>query len=392
MQIAQEVAGYTLGEADLLRRAMGKKKKSELDAQYAKFEAGMRERSYSQDAIQTLWRTLLPFADYAFNKSHSAAYGMISYWTAYLKVHYPAEYMAAILTSVGDSRDALAFHLNTCRRMHLSVLPPDINESRAEFTPADSAIRFGLVAISGVGATLAAVILKVRGERDAPFASFEEFVRALPESTLTKVSAEALIKAGAFDSLGHSRRGLMMIYEGIVSDANAVAKREAFGEMSLFDDGFQPAVEVPEGEWPKDDLLAFERQMLGLYVSDHPLSGMEELLEGYRDAEIAELTQAGAAPAGPAAGAPRKRKQPTVTLCGLAVSAERKVSKKGDAWAKVVLEDFTGQMECLVFPKTYAKVQQFVERDSILIVNGTMSYDDGKTELYVDDIVPMPRA
>lgn len=385
MEIAQKVAGYTLGEADLLRRAMGKKKKDVLDKEYEHFENGMRENGYSQDAILTLWRTLLPFADYAFNKSHSAAYGMVSYFTAYLKANYPVEYMAALLTSVGDKREKLAVYLNECRRMGVSVLQPDINESQRRFTAVGDVIRFGFEAISGVGADLASTIVSVR-DREGPFESFERFVKAMPSAAITKKSLEALIKAGAFDSLGHSRRGLALVYQDIADEARKTNRREEAGEFDLFGDDLRIPVSVPTEEWPKKELLAFEREMLGLYVSDHPLTGMEEQLALYRDVEAADL----ATPDDEEEmGGPQGEKR-VVTLSGLAASVERRVSKKGAEWGTLVLEDMTGQLSCLVFPKAYANVKQFMVQDSVVIAQGKMSYRDGGPQLFVDELVPMP--
>lgn len=384
MTIAQKVAGYSLGEADLLRRAMGKKDKAVLDKEYEHFERGMRESGYSQDAILTLWRTLLPFADYAFNKSHSAAYGMISYYTAYLKANYPVEYMAALLTAASDDRDALAFYLNECRRMGISVLQPDINESQVRFTAVGDVIRFGFSAISGVGQGLSETIVATREDHGA-FESFERFVKAMPSVAITKPSLEALIKAGAFDSLGHTRKGLKSVYEAIADEARMINRRAEAGEVTLFGDEVQVPVEIPTHEWHKKQKLAFERAMLGLYVSDHPLNGLEEQLALYRDVEAAQLVVSDEEDFQNGDG-----QQRVVTLSGLAATVERKVSKKGAAWAKLTLEDMTGQLSCLVFPKTYEKVKDFMVQDSLVIVQGKVSYRDGPPQLFVDDLVPMP--
>lgn len=384
MEIAQKVAGYTLGEADLLRRAMGKKKKDVLDKEYQNFERGMSANGYSQDAILTLWRTLLPFADYAFNKSHSAAYAVVSYFTAYMKANYPVEYMAALLTSVGDKRAKLAVYLNECRRMGVSVLQPDINESQGRFTAVGDVIRFGFEAISGIGADLAATIVSVR-ESNGPFESFERFVKAMPSSAITKKSLEALIKSGAFDSLDHSRRGLSLVYQDIADETRKTNRREEAGEFDLFGEELRVPVVIPPEEWPKKDLLAFEREMLGLYVSDHPLTGMEEQLALYRDVEAADLAVIDEDERNDPHG-----EQRVVTLSGLASSVERRVSKKGAAWGTLVLEDMTGQLSCLVFPATYKKVQQFMVQDSVVIAQGKVSYRDGGPQLFVDDLVPLP--
>lgn len=202
---AQVLAGYSLGQADLLRRAMGKKKKEILDKEFVPFEAGMKERGYSKPAIQAVWDTLVPFAGYAFNKAHSAGYGVVSYWTAFLKANYPTEYMAGLLTSVGDDKDKSALYLNECRRMGITVLPPDVNSSSALFTAVGSDIRFGLTAVRNVGANVVEAIVRTREEK-GDFTSFTDFLDKVPAVVCNKRTIESLIKAGAFDSLGHARR------------------------------------------------------------------------------------------------------------------------------------------------------------------------------------------
>src|SRR6201999_4367109 len=215
MAVAQKVAGYSLGAADLLRRAMGKKKKSELDAQYETFSAGMAERGYSVAAIKTLWDTLLPFSDYAFNKAHSAAYGVVSYWTAYLKANFPAEYMAALLTSVKDDKDKSAIYLAECRHMGIKVLPPCVNSSDSDFTPTGTDIRFGLTAIRNVGANVVASVVATRTAKGA-FTDIGDFLKKVDAVVCNKRTIEGLIKGGAFDSLGHPRKGLMNSFEAAV--------------------------------------------------------------------------------------------------------------------------------------------------------------------------------
>src|SRR5918911_1074333 len=233
MAIAQQLAGYTLGKADLLRRAMGKKKREVLDAEYVGFEKGMLERGFSAQAIKALWDVLVPFSDYAFNKAHSAAYGLVSYWTAYLKANYPAEYMAAVLTSVKDDKDKMAIYLNECRRMKIQVLPPDVNESDATFTPVGSDIRFGLTAIRNVGANVVDKIVEARTEHGR-YEHFNDFLDKVDALVCNKRTIESLIKAGAFDDLGHSRRGLMAVHEIAVEAVVSDKRQEAIGQDSLF--------------------------------------------------------------------------------------------------------------------------------------------------------------
>src|SRR4051812_23451515 len=233
MATAQKLAGYSLGQADLLRRAMGKKTKAELDKQFEAFSAGMVERGYSPDAVKTLWDILLPFSEYAFNKAHSAAYGLVSYWTAYLKANYPAEYMAAVLTSVKDDKDKMAIYLNECRRMKIRVLPPDVNESESTFTPVGEDIRFGLNAIRNVGHTVVDGIVQARREKGR-YTDFADFMEKVPPLVCNKRVVESLVKAGAFDSLGHCRRALVTIYESAVDQYIDIKRNEAIGQDSLF--------------------------------------------------------------------------------------------------------------------------------------------------------------
>src|SRR5712672_2541114 len=317
---AQILAGYTLGQADLLRRAMGKKKKEILDKEFVPFRQGCRERGYSDQAIQAVWDVLVPFAGYAFNKAHSAAYGLVSYWTAYLKANYPAEYMAAVLTSVGDDKDKSALYLNECRRMGITVLPPDVNASAATFTPVGGDIRFGLAAVRNVGTNVVDAIVEARTGKDA-FTSFADFLRKVPVNVCNKRVIESLIKAGAFDSLGHPGKARASINEQAIAPVIDVKRNEAIGQDSLFggDAEIEATFEVPvpDGEWDKTTLLAFEREMLGLYVSDHPLLGVEHIVAANTDCSVAELlSSAGEEPAERAARGGRPDGQ-MVTLGGI---------------------------------------------------------------------------
>ncbi len=378
--IAQKVAGYSIGAADLLRRAMGKKKKAELDAQFETFSSGMRDRGYSADAVRTLWEILVPFSDYAFNKAHSAAYGLISYWTAYLKANYPAEYMAALLTSMKDDKDRSAIYLAECRRMGISVLPPDVNSSAADFTPTGKDIRFGLGAVRNVGANVVASIVASRKEK-GEFVDFADFLRKVDAVVCNKRTVEALIKAGAFDSLGHTRRGLIHIHERALDTVVETKKAEAIGQFDLFgvDSGAGGAadvlaVAVPDGEWDKNVLLAFEREMLGLYVSDHPLLGLERVLAASAELSIAALHADGAA------------EGQAVTVAGILSSVSRRVTKAGAPWAQAVLEDLEGSIELLFFPATYAQVGINIAEDAVVVVKGRADARDDTVKLIVSDL------
>ncbi|MDT0184137.1 DNA polymerase III subunit alpha [Microbacterium sp. ARD31] len=371
MAVAQRVAGYTLGQADLLRRAMGKKKKSELDKQQEIFFGGMTERGFSDAAQQTLWKVLESFADYAFNKAHTAAYGLVSYWTAYLKAHYPAEYMAALLTSVGDSKDKLAVYLNECRRMGIKVLPPDVGESIRYFAAVGEDIRFGLGAVRNVGANVVDAIVAARQE--APFTSFHDFLSKVPVHVANKRTVESLIKAGAFDSLGDTRRALMEIHEDATEQAVLDKRREANGEVgfdfdSLWDEP-QQVTKVPDRpEWTKKDKLAFEREMLGLYVSDHPLAGLEIPLAKLASTSIHDLLASDDIEDGS-----------QVTIAGLVTSVQHRVAKQsGNPYGMITVEDFDGEITVMFMGKTYLEFSSMLQADSILVVRGRVSRrDDG---------------
>ena len=371
MSIAQKLAGYSLGQADLLRRAMGKKKKSELDKQFAGFKAGMHERGYSDDAVQTLWDILLPFSDYAFNKAHSAAYGVLSYWTAYLKAHYPAEYMAALLTSVGDARDKLAVYLNECRRMKIRVLPPDVNESIGFFAAVGNDIRFGMGAVRNVGFQVVEQIVAARAEKGR-FTSFHDFLAKVPLGVANKRTVESLIKAGAFDSLGCTRRALLEVHEDAVDAAVSVKRNEANGQVDLFGGLFafeEEPERVPDRpEWAKKDLLAFEREMLGLYVSDHPLAGLETQLAKHASTSIGDLLALEQAPDGE-----------TVTLAGLVTEVQHRVARNsGNQYGMVQIEDFGGSITVMFLGRAYQEFAPGLTADSVVVVRGRVSArDDG---------------
>jgi DNA polymerase-3 subunit alpha len=373
MAIAQRVAGFTLGQADILRRAMGKKKKSELDKQFAGFQAGMHANGYSDAAVEKLWEILLPFSDYAFNKAHSAAYGLISYWTAYLKAHYPAEYMAALLTSVGDSKDKMAVYLNECRRMGIKVLPPDVGQSIRYFAAVGEDIRFGLGAVRNVGANVVDGIVAARV--DAPFSSFHDFLTKVPAHAANKRTVESLIKAGAFDSLGATRRALHEIHEDACEAAVDVKRKEATGAIGFDFDSLYDAAEeavpakVPDRpEWTKKDKLAFEREMLGLYVSDHPLAGLEMPLAKHASTSIHDLLASDTIDDGD-----------QVTVAGLVTSVQHRVAKaSGNPYGMITVEDFDGEVTVMFMGKTYQEFSSTLVQDSIMVVRGRVSRrDDG---------------
>jgi DNA polymerase-3 subunit alpha len=382
MAIAQKLAGYSLGQADILRRAMGKKKKAELDKQFEGFSGGMKERGYSDAAIKTLWDILLPFSDYAFNKAHSAAYGLVSYWTAYLKANYPAEYMAALLTSVRDDKDKSAIYLNECRRMKIQVLPPDVNESAADFTPVGTDVRFGLTAVRNVGGNVVDGIVSAREEKGR-YLDFNDFLAKVPAHVCNKRVIESLIKAGAFDDMKHRRRALVAVHETAVDQYVDIKRNEAIGQDSLFggldeeDSGsFGVTVAIPDiDEWDKMTLLGHERDMLGLYVSDHPLLGLEHVLSQGTDCTIGELML----------DESRTDGSP-ICISGLVTSVQRKITKRGDAWAMVTLEDLDGAIDVLLFPSAYQLASTLLVEDAILTVKGRLSRSKDQPEIHGQEV------
>ena len=386
MAIAQKVAGYSLGQADILRRAMGKKKKSELDKQQVGFFEGMKANGYSEAAAQSLWDILLPFSDYAFNKAHSAAYGLIAYWTAYLKANYPAEYMAALLTSVGENRDKLALYLAECRRMGITVTAPSVNESALTFTPVgEDMIRFGMGAVRNVGANVVAGMVEAREEKGG-YESFADFLKKVPLHVCNKRTIESMIKAGAFDEMNHTRRSLLSIHDQAIDQAISHKKQsqqyetDIFGALGSAEDemGDIDGVAVPEmPEWDKMDKLSFEREMLGLYVSDHPLQGLERILAQHADRSISSVTSED----GPADGT-------TVTVCGMITSLQRRVAKaSGNPYARAEIEDMAGAVEVMFFGKTYQAVSMVLAEDLVVAVRGQIDKrDDGSITLKAMDV------
>ena len=368
MAIAQRVAGYSLAQADSLRRAMGKKKKEILDKEKVPFSDGMKANGYSQGAIDKLWDTLLPFADYAFNKSHAAGYGLVSYWTAFLKERYPAEYMAALLTSVRDDKDKSALYLHECRRMGIKVLPPDVNSSDADFAPVGTDIRYGLAGIRNVGSNVVASICETRRSKGA-FADFADFLIKVEPVVCNKKTIESLIKAGAFDSLGHTRQGLLRIHAEAIDACMDTKRNEAIGQFDLFStDGDTGEAEpslglnltIPVSEWEKSTLLAYEREMLGLYVSDHPLFGLEHVLAAAVDCPISALA------------GEDKPDGAVLNVGGILSSITRKMTKNGDSWAQVVLEDLEGAVEVLLFPRTYEQYGIHLAEDAVVLIKGKL--------------------
>ena len=381
MAIAQKVAGFSLGRADLLRKAMGKKNKDILDKEYVNFEKGMTDNGFSKSAIDKLWETLIPFSDYAFNRAHSAGYGMVSYWTGYLKANYPTEYMAALLTSVRDDKDKSALYLNECRRMGIKVLPPDVNESQSDYTPLGSDIRFGLTAIRNVGENVVASIVANR-RTSGRYESFGDFLTKVDANVCNKKTIESLIKGGAFDSLNHPRKGLTLIYLEAIDSIMEAKRAESIGQFDLFGSGMSSTssiitnveIEIPDQEWEKALLLSYEREMLGLYVSDHPLLGVEHLLRSSTDMPISQVNDESVG------------HEQIVTIGGLITQIQRKVSRRGDSWAIVTVEDLEGAVDVMFFSNSYTQHSMNLMEDRIVVIRGRVDKREEQVKIMALDL------
>ena len=383
MAIAVKLAGYTVGAADLLRKAMGKKNKAVLDKEFIPFRDGMKSRGYGDDAVKTLWDILIPFADYAFNKAHTTAYGYIAYWTAYLKANYPTEYMAALLTGNADDKAKLGALLAEARHAGVKVLPPDVNSSAFAFTPVGEDIRFGLGAVRNVGANVVASIVAAR-ESKGKFSTFNDFLSKVDLVVCNKRLIESLIKAGAFDELGHTRRDLIANHDMAIDAVVTIKRNEAKDQFDLFsgfgdgkaagEDPFAIPLVLSGEEWAPKEKLAFEREMLGMYVSAHPLDGCERILKANREQVVADILDEETPDRKP------------VTLAGMIAGVTRKITKNGAQWAIVNLEDMTGSVEVLFFPKAYEVFAGYLIADEVVAVNGHVSRRDGAVSVFGNDL------
>jgi DNA polymerase III subunit alpha len=397
MRVAQKFAGYTLAEADNLRKACGKKIRKMIQAEREKFVAGCVTQGYDETLGTALFDIIEPFADYAFNKSHSYGYGLVAYQTAWLKTHYPVEYFAALLTSVKDDKDRTAVYLGECRAMGIEVLVPDVNTSAAEFTPlvgddGTSRIVFGLAAVRNVGEGLVERIVAERQE-NGPFVDFYDFARRVDPTVLNKRTVESLVKAGAFDSLGHVRQGLCLVYEDIVDRTLERRREEQAGISTLFssvegfaaDGGTVPGgpagfadvrVAIPDTEFAKTQRLAFEKEMLGLYVSDHPLRGVEATLARLVECSIVDLKEEDV---GSENGMGREGQVRTVG--GVITTLVRRYTKRGELMATFTLEDLRASIEVFVFPKVMAQVGAVLADDAVVVLKGRVDTRDDQVKL-----------
>ena len=366
VMLLQKLAGYSAGEADLVRKAIGKKNREIMAAEEPRFIQGCGHAGLSEQEARRLWALIQPFADYSFNRAHSASYAYVAYQTAWLKAKYPVEYMASLLTSVKDRKDDKPKYLSMARKMGIAVQLPDVNASGMDFTPTGDSITFGLSAIRGVGEGVVERIIEARRNK-GEFSSFFDFCRKVDYSCLNKKTVESLIKAGAFESLGHTRKGLLDSFEGICGQVIERRRREEAGQFSLFSQPSQAGpleaeITIPDEEHPKSILLAQEKEVLGLYVSDHPLFAVQGLMARLTDCQVAALAE--------------RKPGEIVSLGGVVAGLYKRVTKKGQIMVTLLLEDLSGaSVEVVVFPTTYEQYAEVIEADAILLIKGRVDQD-----------------
>ena len=380
MLIAQVLAGYSLGGADLLRRAMGKKKAEEMAKEREKFIAGAKENKLDIKKAGGVFDLMEMFAAYGFNKSHSAAYALVAYHTAYLKAHYPVEFMAALLTEDMENTDKVIKNISEVRAMGIEVLPPDINASERSFTVHDKSIRFGLGAVKGVGSTALESIVEAR--REEPFVSLHDVCERVNLQKVNKKVVEALIKCGALDSLGGKRAQYMAVLEEAMEIGQKVQREKAMGQESLFGTeeiisaggngyGQLPAMD----EWAENILLTFEKEALGFYITGHPLARHAAAIKRFATCNTAELIE--------------RTDKEEVKVCGIVSGLKELVTKKGDRMAFVTLEDLTGFVEMVVFPETYQAAMELLKSEEPLLVSGTLDIGEETVKLMVNEVVAL---
>jgi DNA polymerase-3 subunit alpha len=385
MQIANRLAGYSLGEADLLRRAMGKKQAEEMAKQRERFVEGAVQRGFPPKKIEKIFDLMAQFAGYGFNKSHSAAYALLAYHTAYLKTHYPVEFMAALLTSVTGSTDDVVKYINECREMGIAVEPPDINVSDANFTPHEKAIRFGLAAVKNVGHNAIESIVAGRNTVGS-YKSVFEFCEKVDLRLLNKRVLESLIKSGAMDSLGR-RAQLMAVLDQAMDHAQKTqrdAENGQHGLFGIFQEDEAPQTRLPEiPDWDEYTRLANEKEILGFFITGHPLQKYREKLEDLNALKTSDL----------AAMKSSTGKDESITTAGIITNLRVLKSKRGDFYAQAALEDMAGAVDMLVFPEAYKKLTERVKLEVPVLVRGGVRIEEGANpKLTVNDILPLEEA
>lgn len=396
MQIVRDLAGYSYGRSDLLRRAMSKKKASVMEKERKSFVYGNAEegvpgcisKGISEAVANHIYDEMIDFAKYAFNKSHAAAYAVVSYQTAFLKCYYPVEFMAALMTSVIDNPGKVAEYIYTCRQMGIQILPPDINTGDASFTVDNNTIRYGLSAIKGLGRPVIEALVKERMEGGS-FKNLKDFATRLSGKEVNKRTVESFIKSGAFDSIPGTRKQLMQVYVGVLDSVNQEKKKSLTGQMSLFD--FAAEEDLPEqeyelpdvGEFSKDEMLAFEKEVLGIYVSGHPLEAYEALLKKNANATTLDFVR------------DEETDEPKVSdgeiriVGGMVVSRTLKTTRTNSVMAFITLEDLFGTLEIIIFPRDYEKYKYMIDVDEKVLVKGKVAVEEDKpAKLICTEVIP----
>lgn len=394
MQIVRDLAGYSWGRSDLVRRAMSKKKASVMEKERKNFIYGNEEENVpgcikngiDEKVAGKIYDEMIDFAKYAFNKSHAACYAVVAYQTAFLKAHYPVEFMAALMTSVVDNTNKVAGYIYTCRQMNIKILPPDVNESDMGFTVEDGAIRFGLSAIKGLGRPTIEAIKADRAERGR-FSGIQEFIKRL-SGELNKRTVENLIKSGAFDTFGCKRRQMILVYASIMDNETRQNKDAISGQMSLFDmvgeeEKSEYEVSMPDiAEYTKEELLNFEKEVLGVYVSGHPLDEYSVMWKKCisaltTDFEIDEEN-----------GETKVKEGSRQTVGGMIMNKTVKTTKTGQPMAFLTLEDLVGTVEIIVFPRDYATYRSVIDSSDKLFITGRVSANlDENAKLVCEKII-----
>ncbi|MGI6684569.1 MAG: DNA polymerase III subunit alpha [Bacillota bacterium] len=370
MKIASSLAGFSLGQADMLRRAMGKKKPEVIAGQRKNFLDGALKNGVKSEVASQIFDLMEYFAGYGFNKSHSAAYALVAYQTAYLKAHFPVEFMAALLTSIMDNMDRVPVYIEECRRMGIKILPPDINESLIDFTVVNNKIRFGLAAVKNVGRSAIESIISARME-GGRFLSLEDFCERV---VINRRVLESLIRCGAFDSMGLKRSQLLAGMEMCLEFGHKRMQERASGQLSLFDFGVTEhqgtmGIEFPDlPEYPPRELLAMEKEMIGFYVSGHPLDAYDKFLSRESINSIDSLSQA-------------KDGEP-VKVGGIINSVRQMVTRKGELMAQFILEDFTGSISCIAFPRTFESFGDLIQIDQVVVIEGRINCQDEEKKVF----------
>jgi DNA polymerase-3 subunit alpha len=381
MEIAKHIAGFSPAEADDLRKAIGKKIHSLMASLKTKFLEGCAESGTAAGVAQQLWADMEKSQDYSFNKSHAACYALIAYRTAWLRANHAREYMAALISSVMNTKDKVPFYVAACDELGIDVLPPDVNESQVDFAVVEGKIRFGLNAVKNVGEATCKAIVAAR-EEGGPFASLWDFTERVDPSVANKRALESLVNCGALDSTNASRKGMLHVLEDALSFGSKQHQDRLLGQASIFDLGDDsPAAGerhhavIPDGEFEKAELLRLEKESLGLYVSEHPLSAIRDQLRRKTDCSVSELE--------------RRREGEIVLVGGMIASQRTTMTKKGEPMAFVQLEDVAGTVEVVVFTQAYAAMRDLLVDDAVLVVKGRVDHKQaGETKLVAMEIIP----